>query len=157
MAQQKLGAGSCLVPSTSPSATGSPPARRWPAVVGIVVLLANEFFWPDVFLPYHPALTQVWAAVAAEWVGLAVLLLIWLPRVEHVGLSSLGVNRFRWSYLALGLGAYVATFAALFAVQLIQQGLGQETIRSLQPILATYPWPLLVALFLTGTFLEEII
>jgi uncharacterized protein len=132
-------------------------ARRWPAAVGVVALLANEFIWRDVYLPHRPSTNQVWIALGGEWVALLLLLVVWLPRIEHLGPASIGVTRFRWSYVWLGAGAYVATFAALAGVQFLQQANGQETIRALQPTLSTYPWPLLVALFITGTVLEEVV
>jgi uncharacterized protein len=126
-------------------------------VIGIVALLANEFFWRDVYLPHEPSMTQIWVALSGEWLALVLLLALWLPRVERVGLGSIGVTQFRWSYLWMGAGAWVVTFAAVAGVQLLQQAIGQETIRGLQPTLATYPWPVLIALFLTGTVLEEVV
>jgi membrane protease YdiL (CAAX protease family) len=120
-------------------------------------MLANEFFWRDVFLPHQPSMTQVWIALGGEWLALLLLLAVWLPRIERLGPASIGVTRFRWSYVWMAAGAYVATFVALAGVELLQQAFGQETIRALQPTLATYPWQLLIALFVTGTFLEEVV
>jgi membrane protease YdiL (CAAX protease family) len=139
------------------SPAGRASARRWAAWVGVVALLANEFFWRDVFLPHRPEMTQIWIALGGEWLALVLLLAFWLPRVERQGPTSIGVTRFRWSYLWMGAGAYVATFAVLAGVQFLQQAAGQETIRALQPTLATYPWPVLIALFVTGTVLEEVV
>jgi membrane protease YdiL (CAAX protease family) len=130
---------------------------RRAAWVGVVAVLANEFFWRDVFLPHRPSMTQVWIALGGEWLALLLLLALWVPRVERQRPASIGVTRFRWSYVWMGAGAYVATFAALAGVQFLQQAAGQETIRALQPTLATYPWPVLIALFVTGTFLEEVV
>lgn len=126
-------------------------------MIGVVAVLANEFFWRNVYLPHTPSISQIWVALGGEWLALILLLALWLPRVERVGLGSIGVTRFRWSYLWIGAGAYIATFAAVAGVQLVQQAIGQDTIRGLQPTLAAYPWPVLIALFLTGTVLEEIV
>ncbi len=131
--------------------------ERWTALIGVIVLLGHEFFWRDVYLDHRPAQTDVWIALGGEWLALVGLLAFWLPRVEHKGRASIGVTRFRWSYAWIGAGAYAATFAAIAGVQFLQQAVGQDTIRSLQPVLATYSWPLLVALFLTGTVLEEVL
>lgn len=130
---------------------------RWTAGVGIAVLLANEFFWRDVYLPHRPSVTEVWIALGGEWLALLLLLGLWLPHVEHQGPGSIGVTGFRWSYVWMGAGAYVVTFAVLAGVQYLQLAAGQETIRALQPTLATYPWPVLIALFITGTALEEVV
>jgi len=130
---------------------------RWTAGVGIAVLLANEFFWRDVYLPRRPSVTEVWIALGGEWLALLLLLGLWLPHVEHQGPCSIGVTGFRWSYVWMGAGAYVVTFAVMAGVQYLQLAAGQETIRALQPTLATYPWPVLVALFITGTALEEVV
>lgn len=132
-------------------------SRRWTAAIGIAVLLGNEFFWRDLYLPHQPSMTQVWVALGGEWAALVLLLAVWLPRVERADLRSIGVTRFRWSYLWIGTGTYILTFAAVAGLQMLQQAIGQETIRSLQPTLATYSWPLLIALFLTGTVLEEVV
>ena len=137
--------------------SGGAAAQRWTGAPGVVILLANEFFWRDLFLPPRPSVAQVWVALAGEWTLLVLLLAVWLPRVERVGLSSIGITVFRWSYVWLGAGAYVTTFIVMAGVQLLQQAAGQETIRDLQPTLAAYPWPLLAALFVTGTVLEELI
>jgi membrane protease YdiL (CAAX protease family) len=130
---------------------------RWAAAVGVLALLANEFFWRDFFLPHLPSMTQVWIALGGEWLALLLLLALWLPRVEHRGLASIGVTRFRWSYIWMGAGAYAVTFVVVVGVEFLQHAAGQETIRDLQPTLATYPWPLLIALFITGTVLEEVV
>lgn len=130
---------------------------RRAAMIGIIALLANEFFWRLVYLPHTPSVTQVWVALGGEWLALVLLVTFWMPRVEGLGLGSIGFTRFRWSYLWIGAGAYAVTFAAVAGVQLLQQAVGQDTIRGLQPTLAAYPWPLLVALFLTGTVLEEVV
>jgi membrane protease YdiL (CAAX protease family) len=146
-----------ITAKSAASLAGSSGFHRWAGGVGIVAMLANEFFWRDLFLPHRPSMTQIWIALGGEWLALLLLLALWLPRVERRGLASIGVTRFRWSYVWMGAGAYIATFAAVAGVQLLQQAIGQETIRALQPTLATYPWPVLIALFVTGTVLEELL
>jgi membrane protease YdiL (CAAX protease family) len=125
-------------------------------VLGILLVLGSEYILRDFLLPKQANGFDVGIVLIIEWVVLAVLMTVWLPRVERLPLSSIGWGQFKWRYLGSGLLAYVLVTLVLTVSSLLLPMIGLESIRSLQPTLKNFGTPILLGLFVTGTFLEEI-
>jgi len=124
--------------------------------VGVTGILAVEFMIRNVFLPSQANETHVVNAMIVEWVLLAILLGIWIPRVEKKSLASIGFGKFKWRYVWMGTVVFILTTIALMISGIILEANGLEPIRSLQSVLKDFNGLTLVGLFLTGTLLEEI-
>ncbi|MCW3491566.1 CPBP family intramembrane glutamic endopeptidase, partial [Dethiobacter alkaliphilus] len=109
-----------------------------------------------VFLPGEPSEIHIVISILAQWIVLLGLLYIWLPRVERSNLSSIGFNKFEWSYLGTGLLTYIILFILMAFTGYFLEIAGLQGLRSLQPVLSGYSFPVLFGLFITGTFLEEV-
>jgi membrane protease YdiL (CAAX protease family) len=131
-------------------------SKKWLYVIGLTIVLGSEFLLRIVFLPKNPSANQVGTAVLIEWLILIFLLAVWIPRVEGNDLRSIGIGRRKWRYLWLGILVYLILFIISIGFEVVLTTVGLEGIRSLQPLLRHYNFPLLLSLFFTGTFLEEI-
>lgn len=125
-------------------------------VLGILLVLGSEFILRAALLPRQANGFDVGRVLIIEWVVLAVLMFVWVPRVERLPLASIGWGKFKWRYLGLGLMAYLLATIALMISDFILPTIGFEPIRALQPTLRGFGVPVLLGLFLTGTLLEEI-
>lgn len=130
-------------------------SRRY--ALGVCAMLASEFALRDCLLPLNADGLQVGAVLVLEWLVLIAIVALWIPRVEDLSPASLGRPRPKWRHLWLGLLAYLLATVALTISGLILPRFGLEPIRSLQPRLIALGWPVLLGLFATGTFLEEIL
>lgn len=92
----------------------------------------------------------------AEWSLLAILLMLWIPRVERKGLDSVGMGRWRWRYLWLGAVVYLAVLAAMMLSGFVLDSVGLGSIRSLQSTIEGYSLITLLGLLVTGTIVEEV-
>jgi membrane protease YdiL (CAAX protease family) len=136
--------------------TSTPRSKTNYYVLGVLLILGSEFILRDVLLPKQTNGFDVGFVLIIEWVVLAVLMAVWLPRVERLPLASVGWGKFKWRYLGLGLLAYLLATIALTISGFILPAVGLEPIRALQPILKGFGGPVLLGLFITGTLLEEI-
>jgi membrane protease YdiL (CAAX protease family) len=136
--------------------TSTPPSRTNYYILGVLLVLGSEFILRDVLLPKQANGFDVGLVLILEWVVLAVLMAVWLPRVEKLPLASIGCGKFKWRYVGSGLLAYLLATVALTISGFILPAVGLESIRTLQPILKSFGGPVLVGLFITGTLLEEI-
>ncbi|NIN67477.1 MAG: CPBP family intramembrane metalloprotease [Anaerolineae bacterium] len=89
----------------------------------------------------------------AEWLLLADLLLLWIPRVEGTRLASIGLGG--WRYLWWGALVYLLVLEAMMLSGFVLDSVGLGSIRSLQPMIAEYSLVTLLSLLVTGMFLEE--
>jgi membrane protease YdiL (CAAX protease family) len=124
--------------------------------LGVLAILGSEFLLRNVLLPKQANSLHVGAALIVEWLVLVVLLAFWIPRMEGLSLASIGWGRFKWRHVWLGLLAYLLATVALTISGFVLPAIGLESIRSLQPRLQAFGWPVLLGLFVTGTFLEEV-
>jgi membrane protease YdiL (CAAX protease family) len=138
------------------SATSTPRSRTGYYVLGILLVLGSEYALRAVLLPKEATAFDVGLVLIMEWVVLAVLVAVWIPRIERLPLSSIGWNRPKWRHLGLGLLAYLLATIALTISGFVLPALGLEPIRALQPTLKGYGVPVLLGLFVTGAVLEEI-
>jgi membrane protease YdiL (CAAX protease family) len=136
--------------------TSTPRSKTNYYVLGVLLVLGSEFILRDVILPKQADGFDVGLVLIIEWVVLAVLLAVWLPRVERLPLASVGWGKFKWRYMGLGLLAYLLATIALMISGFILPAIGLEPIRTLQPILKGFGGPVLLGLFITGTLFEEI-
>ncbi len=148
---EALGAGRRDISSVTISLAG-----KWPYIAGITLLLAFEFALRDLFLPPQPSDLHIGIALIAEWLLLAALVLIWIPRVEGKRLDSVGMGHRRWRYLWLGALVYLIVLAAMMLSGFVLESVGLSSIRSLQPVIKGYGLATLLGLLVTGTFLEEV-
>ena len=130
--------------------------KKWISWVGVVGILGIEYLIRNIFLPSFAKEIHVRNALIIEWILLAILLLVWLPKVENETLGSIGFGLFKWRYLWMGVIAFVVATAALIFSGFVLEENGLEPIRSLQPVLETFSGFTLFGLFITGTILEEI-
>ena len=130
--------------------------HKWLYVIGLAIILTSEFVVRDIFLPEHATDTHVGIAILVEWLILLLLLAFWIPRIEGNKLGSIGFGKFKWRYLGMGILTYLILMAAWTGSGFALKAVGLEGLRSLQPMLKEYSLPILLGLFFTGTFLEEI-
>jgi uncharacterized protein len=134
----------------------TPLAKRWPFLTGIVVILGAELLLRNVLLPAHPSDVHLIAAMAAQWLLLIGLIGYWLPKVERMSLGSIGIGRFRWRHLWVGLAFYLLATIPTGFLGVALEAIGLESLRSLQAVLGEYSAFTLVGLFLSGTIVEEV-
>jgi len=131
-------------------------SKRWPYLIGLVVILGSEFILRDVLLPEQPSDLYIGTALAIEWLVLLMLLAYWVPKVEGNNLGSIGFGNLKWRHLWIGVLVYFIFLIVWFGNSFVLQAIGLEGMRSLQPMIREHSFPILFGLFLTGTFLEEI-
>jgi membrane protease YdiL (CAAX protease family) len=134
----------------------SPRSKTYYYVLGVLLILGSEFVLRAVLLPKQANGFEVGIVLIIEWVVLAVLMVVWLPRVEKLPLTSIGWDKIKWRHVGSGLLAYLLVTIALMISGFILPTIGLEPIRALQPTLKSFGSPVLLGLFLTGTLLEEI-
>jgi len=144
------------VQSQASEAIESDATARLRYFIGIVLVLSIEYVLRAVFLSGQTTSANVGIALILEWVVLALLLVVWVPHIEHRDLASVGFGPFRRRYLWLGVLAYVLATAVLTLTGFLLPIVGLEPISSLQPMLQDLGWPVLLGLLITGTFLEEV-
>ena len=125
-------------------------------VLGLIIVLGSEFILRNVFLPEQAKDIHIGMAVLVEWLLLFIMLAFWIPRVEGKNLGSIGFGEFRWRHLWMGILTYFILIVAWMGSGFALRAIGLEGLRSLQPMIKRYSFPILFSLFLTGTFLEEI-
>ena len=130
--------------------------KKWTYIVGLTVILGSEFLVRDVLLSKPADDVYIGIAICIEWLVLLVLMTYWIPKVESKNRESVGLGRFHWRYVWLGAAMYLVVLVALMISGFALEALGLESIRSLQPMIKEYSFLILVGLFLTGTFVEEV-
>ena len=130
--------------------------RKQLIVIGLLVILGVEFIIRDVFLPIPASDLHIWTALAVEWLIFLGLMLYWIPEVERTSWAEVGLGKFKWRHLGLGVVTYLAFLVVSILSGFALEVLGLASIRSLQPMIKQYSWVTLVGLFLTGTLVEEI-
>jgi membrane protease YdiL (CAAX protease family) len=125
--------------------------------VGVLAVLLVEIVLRNVFITQGSGEVDVAAALVVEWVLLAVLLFLWVPRVEGETRESFGAAKPRRRHLLVGVLAFVLIMVALAFNSLLLDVLGLEGLRSMQTKIGEFGPATLVGLFLTGTFLEEVL
>ena len=125
-------------------------------MIGLIIILGIEFLLKDVFLPEHPKNFHIGIAIFIEWLILFILLIFWIPEVEGNNLGSIGFGKFKWKYLWEGILTYFILMILWTGSSFILKAIGLEGMRSLQPMIKKYSFPILFSLFFTGTFLEEV-
>jgi membrane protease YdiL (CAAX protease family) len=129
---------------------------KWAYVSGIAVVLGSEFVLRDVLLPVRPADTDIWLAVAVEWLIALALMVYWIPTVERKGLDSIGLGTMQWRHLWVGAVAYAVASVVMIMGGFLLESVGLESTRALQTVIKGYGIPTRLGLFLTGTFVEEV-
>jgi membrane protease YdiL (CAAX protease family) len=127
------------------------------SLIGVTIILGVEFLIRNVFFPTQANEFHIRIAIFIEWVLLAFVLVIWIPKIEKESLASVGFGKFRWRYFWLGLLVYILVTIALIFSGMVLEANGLKPIRSLQAGLKTLSISTLIGLFLTGTILEEIL
>jgi membrane protease YdiL (CAAX protease family) len=131
-------------------------SKKWTFAVGLIIVFGIEFVLRDFLLPANASDISVGLALVGEWVTLAFLVFLWIPKVEKKNMASIGLGKFKRRYLGWGVLAYVLVLVASSISGFVLQSVGLPSLRSLQPIIEGYGFATLFGLFLTGTFLEEV-
>lgn len=132
------------------------PSRKRAYLIGILVILLSEFLVRNIFLPERASDIHLSMALAIEWLIFIMLLAFWIPKVEKQSLKSIGLGKFKWRHLWVGIGTYLLAFVAAIFSGLALEAAGLEPIRSLQPMIKNYHGLTLLGLFITGTLVEEV-
>ncbi len=140
----------------SGKSTRAEPPRKWAFGLGLVIVFAVEFILRDLLLPQKSGDFDIGLALVGEWVTLALLVFLWIPRVEKENLASIGLGKFKRRHVGWGIVGYVAVLVASSISGFVLQSVGLSSLRSLQPQVEGYSFVTLFGLFLTGTFLEEV-
>ena len=130
--------------------------KKWTHIVGLIAILTSEFLIRVLILPSPAKGIHIGFALVFEWLIFITLLTYWIPKVEMNNLESIGFRKFRWRYLWVGLVMYIGVLVVSIGSGFALESLGLEPIRSLQPMINQYNPLILVGLFLTGTFVEEV-
>ncbi len=132
-------------------------SSRWSAALGLILVLASEYLMRAAFISQGAGRLQLGIAIGVEWAVALFLLLYWIPKVERRSLGSIGFRKFRLRFLWITIGAYVVYALVSMGLETLLKAAGLTTLRDLSPTLKDYGFPLLLGLFLTGTFVEEIL
>jgi membrane protease YdiL (CAAX protease family) len=124
--------------------------------VGLIIVFGIEFILRDFLLPANASDISVGLALVGEWLTLAFLVFLWVPKVEKKNMVSIGLGKFKRRHLGWGVLVYVLVLVASSISGFILQSVGLPSLRSLQPLIEGYGFATLLGLFLTGTFLEEV-
>jgi membrane protease YdiL (CAAX protease family) len=130
---------------------------RWSTTIGLFVILGSEFILRDALISRNSRELHIGIVIIVEWIFASLLMFFWVPKVEHRKLSSIGFKGFRWKYVLISCIAYVIYFVISLGAELGLQSAGLQGLRGLTPLLKGYNFLILLGLFLTGTFVEEII
>lgn len=125
------------------------------SLLGVALFLTVEVIARAVVLPEEPTSADVARSLILEWAMFLFLLLFWIPKLEGATLRSLGVASLRWRHVLSGLVAYVISIVPLSILGAYLASRRLPTLQSLQPLLATYSFPTLLGLVVTGVILEE--
>ena len=131
-------------------------SRKRAAMIGIAVVLGSEYLLRAALISPGAGSLAIALTIAAEWAVALLLLFYWVPRVERRSWGSIGFRRFRLRYLWIAVGAYVLYVLIASGVEVGLRAAGLQSLRDLSPALKDYGFPLLLGLFLTGTFVEEV-
>lgn len=135
---------------------GSSVMRRQAMLVGVAGVLAVDYLLRNLLVPAVPTETMIRVAIGIEWALLAGLLVFWIPRVERDTWLSVGIGRWSPRYLFIGVGWFVVTTVVSALAGMLLGITGLESLADLQPRLAEYAWPTLLALALIGPAFEEV-
>jgi membrane protease YdiL (CAAX protease family) len=124
-------------------------------LIGITGFLIVEFLARIVLLPQDPSDKDIWISLLIEWTMFLFLILIWIPKVERQKLDSIGVGRFQFRHLVVGILAYLIAFIPISLLGYALSAYDLPTLQSLQSSLSGYRLATLVGLVLTGVLLEE--
>jgi membrane protease YdiL (CAAX protease family) len=124
--------------------------------VGLIIVFGIEFILRDFLLPANASDISVGLALVGEWLTLAFLVFLWVPKVEKKNMVAIGLGKFKRRHLGWGVLVYVLVLVASSISGFILQSVGLSSLRSLQPLIEGYGFATLLGLFLTGTFLEEV-
>lgn len=130
--------------------------ERWAYAIGLVVVFVVEFILRDFYLPENASNFNIGSIMVMEWLTLTSLVVFWIPKLEKMGLGSIGLGRFKSRYLWWGGLAYILVLGASMVSGVLLESVGLKSLRSLQPLIKGYNFITLSGLFLTGTFLEEV-
>ena len=130
--------------------------KKWTHIVGLITILTSEFLIRVLILPSPTKDIHIGFALVFEWLIFIILLTYWIPKVEMNNLESIGFRKFRLRYLWVGLVVYIGVLVVSIGSGFALESLGLEPIRSLQPMINQYNPLILLGLFLTGTFVEEV-
>jgi len=131
-------------------------SKKWVYTSGLITVFATEFVSRDVLLPEQPSDLHIGIALVVEWLILLALLAFWIPKVESHSLQSIGFGKLKWRHLWMGVLTYLTLMIAWIGSGFALNAIGLEGLRSLQPMIREYSFPILFSLVLTGTFFEEI-
>lgn len=126
-------------------------------LAGCVLILVVEQALRNLLVPLIPGEGVVQLALGTEWLLLAVLLGVWVPRLERLTWRSVGIGPWRGRYFWLGVGWFAAATVASAVAGVLLRAAGLDSLAELQPKLSGYAWPTLLALGVTGTVVEEVL
>jgi membrane protease YdiL (CAAX protease family) len=131
-------------------------SKKWTFAVGLIIVFGIEFLLRDFLLPANASEISIGLALVGEWVTLAFLFLLWIPKVEKKNWESIGFGRFKLRHLKWGVIVYLLVLVASSISGYLLGYVELPSLRSLQPLLQGYGLITLFGLVLTGTFLEEV-
>jgi membrane protease YdiL (CAAX protease family) len=136
--------------------TGKLPLK-WATLIGLILILGSEYILRDVFISKGASGFQIGVTISIEWVVALFMVFYWIPKVEHRKLDSIGFRKFPRKYIWIAIVAYLVYVLISAGLEPVLKSMGLQSLRDLSPTLKDYGFPLLFGLFLTGTFVEEIL
>ena len=132
-------------------------SKKWAFAVGLIVIFGVEFLLRDFLLPANASNISVGLAIIGEWMALSFLVFLWIPKIEKRNMASIGLGKLKRRHLGWGGLVYLLVLVASSISGFVLQSVGLPSLRSLQPLIKGYGFVTLFGLFLTGTFLEELL
>jgi membrane protease YdiL (CAAX protease family) len=123
----------------------------------LIFVFGVEFVLRDFLLPENANSVSIGLALVGEWVTLSFLVFLWISKVEKKSMASIGFGKFKRRHLVWGVLVYLLVLVASSFGGFVLQYVGLPSLRSLQPLIKGYGCATLFGLFLTGTFLEEVL
>jgi membrane protease YdiL (CAAX protease family) len=132
-------------------------SEKWAYSAGLIFVFGVEFVLRDFLLPENANSVSIGLALVGEWVTLSFLVFLWISKVEKKSMASIGFGKFKRRHLVWGVLVYLLVLVASSFGGFVLQYVGLPSLRSLQPLIKGYGCATLFGLFLTGTFLEEVL
>jgi membrane protease YdiL (CAAX protease family) len=130
---------------------------KWATIIGLILILGSEYILRDVFISKGASGFQIGVTISIEWVVALFILFYWIPKVEHRKFDSIGFRKFSRKYIWISIVAYLIYVLISAGLEPGLKSMGLQSLRDISPTLKDYGFPLLFGLFLTGTFVEEIL
>lgn len=140
-----------------PAEFPNPRAARWPTWVGLALAFLGPtlgYYALSLFFGLAETPTRLSFGLVIRWLNFAALValvVVW----ERRPIASIGLRRFRWWTIPLGVAAGVAVVVATPLIVWLNRTLGLSSDQRLVALLFALAWPARAVVVLTAAVVEE--